>query len=459
MTDYQTFLDQKRIIDSPTGFSTVPKLNKKLFPFQRDIVSWALRRGRAALFEDCGLGKTFQQLEWAHHVNRATEKPVLILTPLAVADQTQREGNRFGIASTIIESASEVTAGINISNYEKLHRLDCSVFGGVVLDESSILKSYDGATRTAIIEAFRRTPYRLAATATPAPNDYMELGNHAEFLGVMSRSEMLATFFVHDGGDTSKWRLKGHAESDFWRWLCSWAVNLRKPSNLGYSDDGFDLPPLRMVEHLVATNFKEAGMLFGMPVSSLEERRTVRRASIDERNARAVELANSNSEQWIVWCNLNDESAALSKGISGAVEVTGSDSDEHKIKAMREFADGKARVLVSKSSICGFGMNWQHCGNVIYFVDDSHERLYQAVRRCWRFGRTEPVTVHLIASELESTVISNLKRKESDAQRMADEMIRHMADISSATIKGSIRETISYNPTTLISIPQWLTAA
>ena len=310
---YSDFLARKSIVDAPTGLDKVPALSKHLFPFQRDIVTWALRRGRAAIFADCGMGKTLMQLEWARHI----PGDVLILAPLAVASQTVMEGAKFGIGVTICRTQSDVKPGINITNYEMLEHFNATKFSGVVLDESSILKSYDGSTRTAIIEAFSKTPYRLACTATPSPNDYMELGNHAEFLGAMTRPEMLAMFFVHDGGDTSKWRIKGHAEPEFWKWICSWAVNLRKPSDLGYRDDDFILPPLKLHEVMVRATKVQDGMLFAMPASSLQERLSERRNTVDDRVAKCAELVNRMPGKWIVWCNLNSESDALTKSIKG----------------------------------------------------------------------------------------------------------------------------------------------
>jgi superfamily II DNA or RNA helicase len=453
---YQEFLNKKAIIDVPSGFEPGP-LNQSLFDFQKDVVSWAIRRGRAALFEDCGLGKTIQQLEWAWQVSRKTQKPVLILAPLAVAAQTKKEGEHFGYGVKICESQADATDAINITNYEKLHKFDPSAFSGIVLDESSILKSYDGKFRNLIIDSFAHTPYRLACTATPAPNDFMELGNHAEFLGVMTRTQMLSTFFVHDGGDTSKWRIKGHAEADFWRWICSWAVNIRKPSDLGYPDGDFILPELKMHWHTVEANHQTAGLIFSLPASTLQERRDARRASLEPRVALAAQIANSTDEQCLIWCDLNSESESLARIINGAIEVTGSDSDEHKANSMIDFANGSIRALVSKPSICGFGMNFQRCHKMIFVgLSDSYERIYQAIRRCWRFGQKHPVEAHFVTSNLEGAVLTNIKRKEVDADRMANEMVKHMAEISTATIRGTERQTLKYNPTIQIQIPQWL---
>lgn len=455
MSDYQKFIAKKKISDVPSGFSPTG-LNDNLFDFQNDLVTWACRRGRAALFEDCGLGKTPQQLAWAQQVAEKTNLPVLGLAPLCVTKQTQREGRKFGIEVNLANHQSEVKPGINYTNYEKLHHFDASKFSGIVLDESSILKSFDGATRNNIIESFERTPYKLACTATPAPNDFMELGNHAEFLGVMSRVEMLATFFVHDGGDTAKWRLKGHAEQDFWKWLCSWAVNIRKPSDLGYDDGKFKLPKLNMYEHIVESKQKMDGYLFALPASSLQERRSARSASLNERVELAANLATSSKEQWVFWCNLNSESQMLSKMI-GAEEISGATSDDDRERIAQGFLDGSIRRVVTKPSIWGFGMNLQCCHNTgLVGLSDSYESFYQVVRRFWRFGQTKPVNAHLIISNLEGAVLKNIKRKEADASQMASEMVKNMADISSVEIKGLARETETYNPQIEMQLPKFI---
>lgn len=466
MNSYAQFLASKAAVDVPTGFEPFGvTMRRPLFDFQNDVVNWACRRGRAALFEDCGLGKTSQQLAWAQEVATKTNDPVLILAPLAVGEQTVDEGEVMGIDVTHVGCQDDVVFHIEagrrifITNYEKLHRFKPEAFTGVVLDESSILKSYDGATRTTIIESFRKTPFKLACTATPAPNDYMELGNHAEFLGVMSREEMLAMFFTHDGGDTSKWRLKGHAESEFWRWLCSWAVNIRKPSDLGYDDGAFQLPPLNLHEHIVESKQTMDGYLFALPASSLAERREARKASLNERVALAAEIANSSDQQFIAWCNLNSESKSLTDAIKGAVEVTGSDSDTRKQQCTRGFLDGTFRVMISKPSIFGFGLNFQHCSNELFVgLSDSYEQFYQALRRCWRFGQKREVHAHLVISSLEGAVLANLKRKEADAALMAEQMVKHMAEISSQNIRGVVRNQADYRPQHKLKLPEWMAA-
>ncbi len=435
MSDYATFLASKAIRDPATGLAEVPALNPMLFEFQRDIVAWALKRGRACIWADCGLGKTPMQLEWARHIPGR----VLILAPLAVSAQTVREAKKFGIEGVEYARSGEATqARIVVTNYEMLRHFDVDDFVGVVLDESSILKAYDGKTRTEIIESFAQTPFRLACTATPAPNDYMELGNHAEFIGALSRTEMLSTYFVHDGGETQKWRLKGHAETDFWRWLCSWAVMIRKPSDLGYSDKGFTLPPLEYVEHVVGATHAQEGYLFALPAAGLQERIAARRDTRTERVTEAVAtVCSDSSEPWVVWCNLNAESNELAHQLIGSVEIIGSDSPEKKEKALIDFAEGRSRIVVTKPSIAGHGLNWQHCRNIAFVgLSDSFEQYYQAIRRCWRFGQTKPVRCHVITSDIEGPVLANIKRKEQDAARMADEMLTHMKDLNKEAVHG-----------------------
>lgn len=434
MSSYEDFLAHKRVIDPATGLQDVPPLNPQLFDFQRDIVGWALKRGRAAIFADCGMGKTPMQLEWARHI----PGNVLILAPLAVAAQTVREGEKFGIAVKYAREQHQAEQGITITNYEMLEHFDPSEFDGVVLDESSILKAYDGKTRTRIIDAFAKTPFRLACTATPAPNDYMELGNHAEFLGVMSRVEMLAMFFVHDGGETQQWRLKGHAESEFWKWLCSWAVMIRKPSDLGYDDGDFTLPEMVMHQSTVKVDKPTDGYLFPLEAQSLQDRLAARRSTITERVEDCAAIVNATKRPFLVWCNLNSESDALVKAIPDAVEVKGSDSNDAKERAMLGFTDGSIRVLVTKPSIAGFGMNWQHCADMAFVgLSDSYEQFYQAVRRCWRFGQHNTVNVHVITAETEGAVVANIKRKEADAMSMAENMVEHMKDLNAEALRGA----------------------
>jgi DNA modification methylase len=440
--EYAEFLAQKRFTAPPVGIVDVPELSPMLFDFQRDIVKWALRRGRAAIFADCGLGKTFMQIEWARHI----PGDVLILAPLAVTNQTVREGIKIGIHVTPCRSQSDVRPGINITNYEMLSHFDVNAFTGIVLDESSILKSYDGATRTMIINAFERVPYKLACTATPAPNDYMELGNHAEFLDAMTRVEMLATFFVHDGGETQKWRLKGHAEQDFWQWLASWAVMIRKPSDLGYESKGFELPELIAHEITVRVERATQGFLFPVEAVTLQERIAARRDTLTERVKDCAAIVNQSEKQFIVWCNLNQESDDLRKAIPGSVDVKGSDNNEKKEKAILDFTEGRLRVLISKASMFGYGLNLQCCNHMAFVgLNDSFEQYYQSVRRCWRFGQKKPVNVYLVCAETEGAILVNLKRKEAEANRMAESMIEHMHTLNERNLKeGTARMTTEY---------------
>ncbi|MDZ7809225.1 MAG: SNF2-related protein [Arhodomonas sp.] len=352
-------------MDRPSGHDAEPP--NWLFPFQRPIVKWALRRGRAAIFADTGLGKTAMQVAWADNVARHTGGRVLIAAPLSVAHQTARAAAEWGVEIAYARNPADTAAQIVITNYEMMHRFDVASYAGVVLDESSILKSHDGKTRTALIESCRAVPYRLSCTATPSPNDHMELGNQAEFLGVMSRDEMLAMYFTHDGGSTSQWRLKGHGRTRFWEWMATWAVVIRRPSDLGFDDEGYDLPPMIIHEHVVSAPATTTDNLFERPAMTLTEQRQAKRASMDSRVAGCAEVvAQEPDEPWLVWCHLNDESAALAKAIPGSVPVAGADSIAHKEASMDGFTDGAVQTLISKPSICGFGMNWQHCSRIAF---------------------------------------------------------------------------------------------
>lgn len=449
MNEYQEFLESKRIVDVPTGIGELPTINPMLFDWQADIVRWSLKRGRAAIFADCGLGKTPMQLEWAKHVERHTDRPVLLLAPLAVAAQTVRESVKFGVDVEQVRGGEAVgDRGIYITNYEMLEHFDASAFGGVVLDESSILKSYAGHYRNLIIESFAGTPFRLACTATPAPNDHMELANHAEFMGVMERQEMLATFFTHDSSETQKWRLKGHAQDEFWKWMASWAVSISKPSDIGHEDGRFELPPLQMHEHVVEVDHTEAtpdGFLFRPQAVSLGDLRQEQRLTVDVRADEVAELVNASDEPWIVWCNRNDESAALCERIDGAVEITGSHDSETKADRMLAFSDGDIRVLVTKPSIAGFGMNWQHCRKVAFVgLSHSYEQFYQAVRRCWRFGQDQPVDCHVVVAETEGAVLESIRRKEKQAREMNARMTNAMSEISTENMQGMTRDEDAY---------------
>lgn len=463
--NYYEFLKQKQITTPVCGFDIEKRiLNAKAFDWQKDIVAWALKKGKAALFEDCGLGKSIQQLMWADAVAQHTGGKILIVAPLAVAGQTVREGNKFGYHVNYCRSQDAATSPLNITNYEMLENFDASQFVGVVLDESSILKNFSSRTKGLLIEMFQSTPYKLCCTATPSPNDFTELGNHAEFLGIMSRAEMLATFFVHDGGSTQDWRLKGHATEKFFEWVASWACCMTSPADLGYNDAGYNLPPLNIIQDTVkSNNMVDADgqeLLFAQTTQTLSERRKVRRESLHDRCKQAAEIANSTNEQVLIWCDLNDESHELKRLIPDAVEVCGSDSPDFKRQAMLDFSDGKARVLISKPSLCGFGMNWQNCRNVIFAgLSDSFEAYYQAVRRCWRFGQSQPVNVHIITSEAEGAVKANIQRKQENAQHMTHELVKYTKAILQADIHQTARMTENYIAPDKMETPAWLGGA
>lgn len=459
--NYDALLKRKLAAHVSSGITATVKLPDSLFPHQSALTGWALKRGRAAIFADNGLGKTRMELAWAKVVTEYTGQPVIILAPLAVAAQTALEGKSIGIPAHVCREAADLTDGINITNYDRLHKFDPTIFGGVVLDESSIIKHHDAKTFTLLTQAFRDTPFKLPATATPAPNDWTELGTHAEFLGVCTRSEMLAEFFTHDGGDTSVWRLKGHAREAFWRWVCSWGALIRKPSDLGFDDSLYTLPALHLHEHSVDTELATNGMLFAMEAQTLSERRHARKSSLQDRVNECARLVNAeNGEPWVVWCDLNDESKALTREIAGAVEITGSDDSDTKEARLQGFANGEFRVLVSKPSICGWGLNWQHSARMAFVgVTDSYEAYYQAVRRCWRFGQKRPVHVHIFASKAEGAVVANLKRKEKEAQQMAESLSAETHEAVMAEVTGMTRETNPYNPETPVALPSFMRAA
>lgn len=623
---YAQFLANKAKFDPPTGVTGNIALPDQLFGFQSDITRWALRRGRAALFAGTGLGKSFMELAWGQQVAIETGRPILHLAPLAVSAQMVREANKFGIPARIADPDDFQPGFINVTNYQRAHHFDFSKCGGVILDESSILKNDNGHYCRELISLCDSIPFRLAATATPAPNDFMELGTHAEFLGVMSKTDMLATFFVHDGGSTQSWRLKGHAEQEFWRWMATWAVMLRKPSDLGYPNDGYDLPPLNYKMHSVKVTENNGDGLFAMQAQTLSERITARRDSVGDRVAKCFSIVigslittleechgNQNTQSadaqninltaengnaaslkgatnsetqntcentteqtktntrerqnnkrkstadggrdtpptqntainagncqgsatltqdgkhalsrtteltpqttpqfstnktegaqfadvspsdvytWItamkaalsegyfaapatagldiskmtsiglmdpycIWCNLNSEQDALAKAFGPlAFSVKGSMSEQEKEAVILAWIDGKRPVMISKPSIMGFGMNFQHCHRTGFIgLNDSWEQFYQAVRRFWRFGQTMPVDVDIIAAETEGATVANIKRKEADAERMANAMVMHMADLTAENVRGSVREKADYNPTQKIILPHWL---
>jgi hypothetical protein len=430
---YLEYLERKTQSGADSGFEPL-WLPDFLFDFQRSLVEWAVRKGRAAIFADCGLGKTPMGLTWASNVVRKTGKPVLYLTPLAVGTQTIREAEKFGIQA--IHSRDGKSDGhIIVANYERLHYFTPSDFSGVVCDESSILKSFAGQRRGEITTFMRKVPYRLLQTATAAPNDYIELGTSSEALGYMGHMDMLNRFFKNDlnnsaqgrmRGEVIKWRLKGHAELPFWRWVCSWARAIRRPSDLGFDDARFVLPPLNEVEHLVETESLADGMLFALPAVGLKEQREERRRTVEERCAQVAALVNGTGQPALVWCHLNNEGDMLERMIPDAVQVSGSDSDEKKELHLEAFAEGRARVLVTKPKIGAWGLNFQHCNHVTFFPSHSFEQYYQAVRRCWRFGQQRAVKVDIVTTEGERGVMRNLQRKAEQADEMFSHLVAEM---------------------------------
>lgn len=461
-TEYAAFLARKAIAARPVGFAVPPHAtNAMLFGYQSEIVRWALRLGKAAVFADTGLGKGLMQLDWARLVADHTGLRSLIVAPPNIAPQTVAEGARMGIDAAYCRSAADLAATdarVILTTYGLLHHFDLSMFGGMAAEESSILKSHDGKTRNYVIDAARAVPFRSAYTATPAPNDHTEIGNHAEYLGIMTMAEMLATFFVHDGGSTQDWRLKGHARDDFWRWVASWAVLIRRPSDIGHDDSGFILPPLTYADHTVASDYAPDGMLPGMAASTLADRRHARRASLGARVAEAVELVRSNDRPWLLWCDLNDEQAALAAALGDeCVSIEGRTPEDERGALYADWKEGRRRVLVTKAAIFGFGINMQHCSDMAFVgLSDSWEAFYQAVRRCWRFRQERPVTVHTILSDAEGATLANLRRKEADAESMRAEMVGLMRESMIANLRATARRAEDYRPTEPLILPAWL---
>lgn len=427
--DYQVFLARKTHLGNQSGFSPL-YMPDFLFPFQRALTTWAIEKGRCAIFADCGLGKTPMQLVWAQNVVEKTCKPVLILTPLSVGAQTIREAHKFGIDAKQSRDG-KVAAPITVTNYQQLHKFDWKQFGGVVCDESSILKNIDGAIKKQVTDFMRKLPYRLLCTATAAPNDYIELGTSSEALGDLGFMDMLNRFFKKSEQTMSRreefrsglYRFRGHSEKDFWRWVCSWARAVRKPSDVGFPDDAYRLPELQAVEHIITARTPNPDFLFDMPAVGLAEQRAERRRTIGERCEMAAELIAKHNGASVAWCHLNEEGHMLEKLIPGAVEVEGNDSDEFKEETFEAFASGQIRVLVSKPVIAGFGLNWQHCAHQTFFPSHSFEQWYQAIRRCWRFGQKKPVRVDVISSEGEAGVLANLNRKADQAEQMFAKLV------------------------------------
>lgn len=451
--DYREFLARKADNDVRHGFDP-PFLPEFLFPFQRHLVEWAVRRGRAAIFADCGLGKTPMQLVWAENVVRHTNKPVLIATPLAVSYQVVHEAQKFGIDAVRAQDGMvPVGARIVTTNYDRLHHFSPSDFAGMVCDESSVLKNFDGKRKAAVTEFMRALPYRLLCTATAAPNDYIELGTSSEALGELGHMDMLSRFFRNEQGNASHrarvhqtrfgtteagrmWRFKGHAEVPFWKWVCSWARACRRPSDLGFADDGFELPPLVEREHHVEARTIRDGYLFDIPPAGLHEQREEQRRTIHERCEMVAKLAD-HKDQSLIWCHLNPEGDLLAKLVQGAVQVSGSDSDEFKEETLHAFADGEIRALVTKPKIGAWGLNLQNCAHVTFFPSHSYEQYYQGVRRCWRFGQERAVRVDVVATPGSRDVLANLRRKAAQADRMFDALVSHVNDAQRVEIDRS----------------------
>lgn len=452
---YADFLERKTQMGSDAGFdpSYLPDF---LYPFQRDLVQWAVLKGRAALFADCGLGKTPMQLVWAENVRRHTGRPVLLLTPLAVSYQTEIEAEKFGIDAAVSRNG-KVDAPITITNYGRLHLFDQSQFGGCVCDESSAIKAFDGVRRALVTEFMRRMEYRLLCTATAAPNDYVELGTSSEALGYLGYMDMLSRFFVNNlnnsasryRGKEASWRFKGHATQPFWRWVSSWARAMRKPSDLGYDDTGFNLPPLEHRSHVVQARELKDGQLFDMPAIGLREEREEARRTLIERCELAAELLNT-ADPGVAWCQLNAEGDLLTKLIDGAIQVSGADSPERKEDALLAFSRGEVRVLVTKPAIGAWGLNWQHCNHMTFFPSHSYEQYYQAVRRCWRFGQTRPVLVDIVTTEGVANALHSLERKADQADRMFGELVLHMQQAL------ELQRTDTYDQP--VEVPAWATS-
>ena len=461
---YYDLIAAKRIAFEARGLGNVPALNTALNPHQTHVVDFALRQGCSAMFLDTGLGKTLCALEWGRVVVEFSNRPVLMLAPLAVAAQHEREAVKFGIDAKAIREPEEVTGPrVYITNYERLAKFDPANFAGVVLDESSILKSFNGKTTKSLIQSFAKTPFRLACTATPAPNDHAELGQHSEFLGAMSQTQMLTRWFLHDSADTGNWRMKGHAVQDFWNWVASWARCVSKPSDLGFSDDGFDLPALNLQRHLVAadrsidTGAEKDGQarLFRMPDTSATAIHREKRMTTDARaDLIADRIAAEPGEAWVVWCDTDYEADALASRMPFAVEVRGSMSPDQKEERLTAFSTGAERVIITKPSVAGFGLNWQHSARMAFVgLSFSYESFYQAVRRCWRFGQTRPVDVHVACADTEEAIWNVVSRKAGDHESMKREMTAAMR--RAALI---VHEQAPYAPAVPLQLPSWIAA-
>lgn len=454
MTPYLKLVASKVERAPMRGLSSIPALHGSLKDHQRDVTDFLLRAGCGAAFLDTGLGKTFIELEWSRVLHEHVNRPVLMLAPLAVSHQHKREADKFGIPATVVRSADDVCAGINITNYERLHLFQPETFGAIVLDESSIIKSFSGKTTRALMEFAESIPFRLAATATPAPNDHMEIGQHAQFLGVMRSSEMLARWFIADQTEMGRYRLKRHGVKSFWSWVASWSRCVAKPSDIGYSDDGYVLPPLNVHRHVVKTDItQDAGdALFRIPDMSATAIHKEKRITAPARAERIAELVNGDRDQWVVWCETNYEADELTARIPDALEVRGDMSVEMKEERLAAFTNGTARVLVSKPSICGFGLNWQQCHKTAFIgLNFSYEQFYQAVRRFWRFGQSEAVECHIAMAETELAIWNVIQRKQADHESMKAEMCEAMRR---AVERRTVRN--PYNPNVRATLPDWI---
>lgn len=457
---YDSFLDCKAQLEGMHGFEPfeIPRL---AMDFQSDLIAWSLRKGRAAIWADCGLGKSLMELAWAANVHQKTGKPVLVATPLAVSSQMASEARKFWLDAAVSRDG-QLKAPIVITNYERLHLFNANDLGGFVCDESSAIKNFDGVRRAVVTDLMRKLPYRLLATATAAPNDYIEVGTSSEALGYLGHMDMLGRFFVNNMNNANtkgayrgqkedaglKWRFKGHSEMHFWRWVCSWARAVRKPSDLGYADDRFVLPPLREVAHIVKAKRLAPGMLFELPAEGLHEQREESRRTMEERCERAAALVMAHNEPAVMWCHLNTEGELLRKLVPGSIEIKGSDEPERKEELFEEFGQRRARVLVIKPKIGAWGLNWQHCAHMTWFPSHSFEQYYQAVRRCWRFGQTRPVTVDIVTTEGGMLVQENLQRKAKQADTMFASLVEHMNNAL------AIERSQNFNAKT--EVPSWL---
>lgn len=456
---YQEFLQSKHVRVPFAGFDVnLNDVNPMLFAWQKEIVVWAVKRGKAAIFSECGTGKTPMQADWARIVENHTSKPVIIFTPLAVAAQTVREGRKFGIQITYVRAQSEIgPGGLYVTNYDMLKAFDPTAFGGVVLDESSILKAYTGATKRAILEAFKNTPYKLACTATPAPNDHLELGNHAQFLDVLDSNEMISRWFVNDTMKAGGYRLKKHAEKDYWRWVAGWSVCFEKPSDLGHSDEGFSIPPLQIHEHIVNVDPTEAtddGMLIRASKLSSTSLHREMRLTARARALQTAALVNNTKDPWVIWCNTDYEADELNEAVESAIEVRGSEPNRRKEEKLEAFGQGREFRIITKPKIAAFGLNWQHCHDMAFVgLSYSYEQLYQAIRRSWRYGQTCPVNAHIIMADTEGPVLETIRRKQKQHLEMKAEMVSAMKEVQ-LEIRAPLGLHAFARPQ--VEIPAWL---